>query len=377
MKKFNVIYIIFYLFCLFYLVHFCIEVFNLDLLTCFFHYFNLASPNNHPLIFSALGFSFIKKEESTKNTKHDIKLINLDPYYVVGLTDAEATFTISISKYNRERKTMKNNIIFTVHPSFAISLNSKDINILYSLQSFFKVGNIKQDLSNNAITYYVNSVKDLNNVIIPFFDKYKLISQKNLDFTLFKAACELIGENVHTSLEGLNKIVSIKASMNKGLSAILIEYFPNFLPTVRPLSLDLEIKDANWLAGFTDGEGYFYIRTKKAETSRSVNRISFFFSIDQSVRDASFIYKISKFLNCGTTSLSANGKYIQFRVTKFEDIGSKIIPFFKNYLLRGIKRLNFEDFVSIMVLVKSKIHLTSEGLNKINTIKEGMNLNRK
>lgn len=52
--------------------------------------------------------------------------------------------------------------IFYVHPSFVISLNNKDKDILFSLQSYFGVGNIKQDLSNDAITYYVNSVKDLN-----------------------------------------------------------------------------------------------------------------------------------------------------------------------------------------------------------------------
>jgi hypothetical protein len=36
-------------------------------------------------------------------------------------------------------------------------LNIKDWHLIYSLQSFFGVGKIKKDLSNNAITFYVNS----------------------------------------------------------------------------------------------------------------------------------------------------------------------------------------------------------------------------
>lgn len=44
--------------------------------------------------------------------------------------------------------------------------------------------------------------------------------------------------------------------------------------------------------------------------------------------------------------------------------------------MRGIKNLNSEDFCKIMELVQSKSHLTSEGLNNIKAIKEGMNLGR-
>ena len=62
--------------------------------------------------------------------------------YVVGLSDAEATFTISVTKDNRVRKTSRRSsdtprTIYSVHPSFAISLNIKDLHLIQSLQSFF------------------------------------------------------------------------------------------------------------------------------------------------------------------------------------------------------------------------------------------------
>ena len=84
---------------------------------------------------------------------------------------AEATFTIYVTKDSRIRKTSRRSLdnsrtIYSVHPSFAISLNVKDWHLICSLQSFFGVGNIKKDLKNNAITFYVNSVEDLSNVVI-------------------------------------------------------------------------------------------------------------------------------------------------------------------------------------------------------------------
>jgi hypothetical protein len=128
------------------------------------------------------------------------------------------------------------------------------------------------------------------------------------------------------------------------------------------------------LAGFADGEGSFYIRIKEASSAKSINRVSFFFSISQSIRDSDLIHDISKFLDCG--AISSNQKYLQLRVTKFEDVETKIIPFFKNYPMHGIKNLNYLDFCKIMELVQSKVNITTEGINEIKTIKEGMNFGR-
>lgn len=50
--------------------------------------------------------------------------------------------------------------------------------------------------------------------------------------------------------------------MNKGLSENLKRVFPNTKPIARP-TIDLEgIPHPNWL-GFVDGEGCFYVNTKK------------------------------------------------------------------------------------------------------------------
>jgi hypothetical protein len=64
----------------------------------------------------------------------------------------------------------------------------------------------------------------------------------------------------HLTPDGLQKIVSIKASMNSnGLSDVLKAEFPDVIPVPRPLVVDKDIKDPNWVAGFVDGEGCFFI----------------------------------------------------------------------------------------------------------------------
>ena len=54
---------------------------------------------------------------------------------------------------------------------------------------------------------------------------------------LFKLAVELVTLKKHLSLEGLNEIVAIRASMNLGLTDILKANFPNIIPQNRPIKM--------------------------------------------------------------------------------------------------------------------------------------------
>jgi hypothetical protein len=88
----------------------------------------------------------------------------------------------------------------------------KDIALLYKIQSFFGVGKISIRTRNSSAVYAVKSLNDLINVIIPNFIKYPLLTQKRVDFELFKLVCELMSNKEHSTMAGLIKIVSIKAS---------------------------------------------------------------------------------------------------------------------------------------------------------------------
>lgn len=57
-------------------------------------------------------------------------------------------------------------------------------------------------------------------------------------------------------------------------------------------------------------------------------------------------------------------------------IVNKIIPFFNEYPILGVKSSDFADFKKVAELMETKQHLTSEGLSKIIEIVKGMNLDR-
>ena len=181
----------------------------------------------------------------------------LDPYFITGVCFiffdviskkllekklAESCFNISIIKNT------KNLSGYRVDKSFSISLHKKDKVLLEMIQSHFEVGTIYNS-TDKYIQYRVESLKGLK-VVIDHFDKYSLITQKRADYKFFKSIVEMFNRKEHLTKQGLDKIVSIKASINKGLSNELKAAFPLVTPVQRPLVLDQEIPSPHWVSGF-------------------------------------------------------------------------------------------------------------------------------
>jgi hypothetical protein len=78
------------------------------------------------------------------------------------------------------------------------------------------IGNITKH-GKDSLQYRVTSHKDLL-VLIDHFDKFPLMTQKRADYELFKQASYLVSRKEHLTMEGLKKIVAIRASVNLGLS---------------------------------------------------------------------------------------------------------------------------------------------------------------
>ena len=88
--------------------------------------------------------------------------------------------------------------------------------------------------NNDTANFNVYSIKELQ-AIIDHCVKYPLITQKHSEFLLFKQAVELVNNKAHLTVEGLNKIVNIKAGMNLGLSDKLKSEFTGYTPVQRPV----------------------------------------------------------------------------------------------------------------------------------------------
>jgi hypothetical protein len=288
---------------------------------------------------------------------------NLNPYYVTGFVDGEGCFLINIPA----RSNLK--LGYNVNLMFKLKIHSRDIELLKNIRNYLgQIGNITTR-KDGYVEFIVSSKKDIE-VLIKHFDSYPLITQKWSDYQLFKQTFMLIKNKEHLTIEGLKKIISLKAVLNNGLSDQLKESFPDVVPALRPQPPKPKIQDPHWMSGFVDAEGCFF-----ATLTNNLTSASLIFKVTQHIRDAELLKEFINYFNCGyyRVSTSMGGDFI---VTKFSDISTIIIPFFNKYPILGSKSLDFYDFVKIAVLIQNKAHLTPEGFEQVKQIKSGMNKGR-
>lgn len=134
--------------------------------------------------------------------------IVLSPSFISGFTDAEGSFVVTILKNPRYRTG------WNVQARFQIKLHEKDRALLLIQDFFGKIGYIsKINDKSTTVEFRVSDISSLNNIIIPHFEKYPLITNKYKDFIIFKQIVLLMSENKHTTLEGLKEILEYRASL--------------------------------------------------------------------------------------------------------------------------------------------------------------------
>ena len=99
---------------------------------------------------------------------------------------------------------------------FKLTQHSRDEQLIRSLVDYLGCGNIY--VNGRVVDFKITKFSDLTNKIIPFFQKYPIIGVKVLDFADFMKVAELMSDNKHLTLEGVDQIRKIKANMNKGRS---------------------------------------------------------------------------------------------------------------------------------------------------------------
>nr|ATI20507.1 LAGLIDADG endonuclease [Juglanconis juglandina] len=225
-------------------------------------------------------------------------------------------------------------------------------------------------------------------VLMCHFKDYPLITKKFADYWLFREIMDLFNRKGHLTKEGLQQIVNLRASLNKGLSSPcdpadsnvvkqrgegLKEAFPKTIPVSRPLVNDQVIKDPYWLAGFATGEGCFSVGLYKSRLYKTGFQVSIRFSISQHSCDSKLMESLINYLSCGNYMLHSCRETGEFIVTKFSSIEDTIIPFFQKYPILGVKALDFVNFCQVAYIMKVKGHLTKSGLEQIISLREKMN----
>ena len=255
-------------------------------------------------------------------------------------------------------------------------MHLRDLSLIQQVQTFFGgIGSIHINKTLNKVNYSVDSIKDLTK-LIAHFEKYPLLTQKAADFILFKEVIELMKNKSHLTIDGLNKIINIKASINLGLSYFLKSEFLNFSPVKRPVINTENIPDNNWVAGFVSGEGNFDVRITQQLSNKIGTRVQLRFRISQHERDFKLMELLVKHLGSGTIYKYPGKDAIVLTIVKFSDITNIIIPLFEKNPILGLKLLDYLDWCKIAKLMNDGSHLTLDGLDLIRKLKTGMNRGR-
>lgn len=189
-----------------------------------------------------------------------------------------------------------------------------------SIQYFFGgIGYVSKVNNISTVEFIVSTLKDIVDVILPYFDNYPLITKKHSDYLLFK---QIVLLKEHNILEGIQKIVNIRASLNTGLSKDLKEGFPLTIPVTLKNQENL-FKNNNLhpelVAGFYTGESNLFIAVQKFKTKSGLST-SLRFSIAQHSRDLLLLENFVNFFEGGFVISYKKRSLCEFIIIKIDHI---------------------------------------------------------
>ena len=130
--------------------------------------------------------------------------------------------------------------------------------------------------------------------------------------------------------------------------------------------------EAQWVVGFVDGEGCFFVGINPHPEMTSGFQVLPEFTVVQHQRDIALLYALKKFFGCGVVRKN-HAERMAYRVRSIDHLHSKIIPFFEKHKLKSKKRMDFIKFRRILLMMTRREHLTVEGIEAIRTTTVTMN----
>lgn len=130
--------------------------------------------------------------------------------------------------------------------------------------------------------------------------------------------------------------------------------------------------NAQWIVGFVDGEGCFHVGIHKNESMSLGVQVLPEFTVVQHEDDVQVLYGLKDFFGCGVVRKN-HGNRLSYRVRGQKNLHEQIIPFFEKHKLKTRKRVDFQKFRRVILLIQKGEHLEADGLEKIRQIKKSMN----
>jgi len=133
--------------------------------------------------------------------------------------------------------------------------------------------------------------------------------------------------------------------------------------------------EAQWVVGFVDGEGCFFIGINPHPDMKVGNQVLPEFTVVQHERDIQLLYALKRFFGCGVVRRN-HADRMAYRVRDVNHLRERIIPFFEKHPLKTRKRQDFIKFRKVLLLMQRGEHLKTEGLERIRVIASQMNTGR-
>lgn len=127
----------------------------------------------------------------------------------------------------------------------------------------------------------------------------------------------------------------------------------------------------DWVVGFVDGEGCFYIDINPQPEMTLGYQVLPEFRIVQHERDIQVLYALKQFFRCGTVRRNREDRY-ELRIRKLSCL-QDVVTFFERHPLKTKKNVDFTKFARVVRLMAAGRHLTPEGLIQIVRITLSMN----
>ena len=128
--------------------------------------------------------------------------------WVVGFVDGEGCFCVGINPHPEMT------VGYQVLPEFRIVQHERDLQVLHALKRFFRAGVVRRN-HDDRFELRIRKIDALVEVV-EFFEKHPLKTKKNADFKKFARIVRWMKEGLHTSPDGLIKIIETASTMNRG-----------------------------------------------------------------------------------------------------------------------------------------------------------------
>jgi len=329
----------------------------------------------------------------------------LNPHFFSGFVQSDGSFHIGLEKDSTAKHKIR------IKPSFYVTqLNSKDKKIsqvLRMARNLLQVGHYIPDRKKNCSSLCVNTLKDLNNNVLPHFEEYPLLSEKKNDYLVFKEIVEKMNKKLDHSKEGFCDIYNLallihkKGGYRKKYKDFLNPFFDtlkectqrsqrsltsqtsltsltsqtsqtslrdvrdvwdvrdvrdnkNIKHTSLPFQLFESLND-QFVSGYIQGDASFgfsfRIKRNKKDTNKA--KISPFFSLGQDCSSVDLLEGLKRFFQCGKI-YKVSDNYYRWMVSDYSSLKNSILDHLLTFPLLDVKGKDFLVFTECLHILSSK-----------------------